>query len=466
MSMNDPNAAQGALPGLKGKLGLGPLIAVGVGLVVSQGVMVIMLQGAGFGGYGFLMTTLIAYGLALTYVFSFSELTLMFESPGTLATFTEVAIGNFPAIVAVFSGYLVVAMFALSAELVLIELMLVEITGLELPPGLLLLLLLAAFSVLNILGLDVFATVQSALSFVMVATISLLGIVALTGWGMPRPDEIITESVGTFSGGMFSLIALAIWGFVGLEFVCPLVQESANPTRNIPRAMIIGATIILAMYLIYCWGALIYVPTETLATSPLPHYNYVQAVLGKAGLFVLVIAAFTATCSTVNTSLAAVPRMIFGMARNGQTFAVFGKLHHKYATPWAAILLVAGMTALPILFYGVNADAILVLLVGAAIAWLLAYIIVHIDVIVLRRRYPDLPRPYKTPFYPLPQVLGIAGMVYAIWHASPSPELTAKVFSIAGFTLVVGAVLAAIWVRFVMKKGLFEPESPQFIVTE
>jgi amino acid transporter len=139
---------------LRGKLGFWSLLAVGVGLVVSQGVMVIMLQGAGFGGYGFLMNTLLAYGLALTYVFSFSELTLMFRSPGSLATFTEVAIGNFPAIVAVFSGYLVVAMFALSAELVLIELMLVEIKGLELPSGLLLHVLLAAFSILNIVGVD------------------------------------------------------------------------------------------------------------------------------------------------------------------------------------------------------------------------------------------------------------------------------------------------------------------------
>lgn len=443
---------------LRGSLGFWSQLAVGVGLVVSQGVMVIMLQGAGFGGYGFLMTILLAYLLALTYVFSFAEMRLMFRSPGSLGTFTEVAIGNFPAIVAVFSGYLVVAMFALSAELVLIELMLVEVTGLALRPGLLLLALLAAFAVLNIMGVDVFATVQSVLSFVMVATIALLGIVALTGIGVPRPAELLTESVGPFSGGMLALLAIAIWGFVGLEFVCPLVKETRNPARVIPRAMIIGATVIFVMYLLYCWGALVYVPTETLASSALPHYAYVEAVLGKAGLIVLTVAAFTATCSTVNTSLAAVPRMIYGMAQNGQTFAVLGKLHPRYDTPWTAIVLVALATALPILVYGVNADAILLLLVGAAIAWLVAYIIAHVDVIVLRLRYPHLARPFRTPLYPLPQIIGIAGMLYAIRYVSPAPELTTKVFSIAGLTLLAGAVLAAVWVRVVMKKGLFEPE--------
>lgn len=443
---------------LKGNLGFWPLMAVGVGLVVSQGVMVIMLQGAGFGGYGFLMTTFLAYLLALTYCFSFSELTLMFKSPGSLATFTEVAIGNFPAIVAVFSGYVVVAMFALSAELVLIELMILEVTGLALPPGLILVALLVTFSVLNIVGVDLFATVQSAISFVMVSLITILGLMAVTETGLLPPAEVRTESVGLFSGGMLALLAVAVWGFVGLEFVCPLVKETRNPARNIPLAMIIGATVIFAMYLLYCWGALVYVSTETLSTSPLPHYAYAESVMGRVGLVFLALTAFTATCSTVNSSLAAVPRIIYGMAQNGQTFAFLGKLHPKYNTPWVAIVLVAAITALPILVYGVSADAILLLLVGAAIAWLVAYIIVHVDVIVLRRRYPQIERPFRTPLYPLPQILGIAGMAYAIFNASPSPDMTVRVFSVAGLTLLTGAVLAAVWVKFVMKKGLFEPE--------
>jgi len=77
---------------------------------------------------------------------------------------------------------------------------------------------------------------------------------------------------------------------------------------------------------------------------------------------------------------------------------------------------------------------------------------------VLRRRYPNIKRPFKTPLYPLPQVIGIAGMLYAIWYASPAPEMTVQVFSIAGGVLLAGCVIAAIWVKFVMKKGLFEPE--------
>ena len=443
---------------LHGALGFKSLLAVGVGLVVSQGVMVIMLQGAGFGGMGFFVTMGLAYLMALFYVFSFAELALMFKSPGTLSTYTEVAIGNFPAIIAVFSGYLVVAMFALSAELVLIELMLLEVLGVSLPPMVLALGLLAAFTLLNIRGVDIFATMQSALSFIMVSAITLMGLIAIFGIALPRPEDMKLLGLEIWNADVLALLAIAIWGFVGLEFVCPLVRETKDPDRNIPRSMIIGATVILIMYVLYVLGALLYVPQETLANAALPHYEYVGAVFGETGLYFLTIAAFTATCSTVNTSLAAVPRMIYGMAENGQTFKVFTKLHPKYDTPWVAIVFVALATGVPVLIYGVDADAIILLLIGAAISWLIAYIIAHIDVIVLRIRYPNIKRPFKTPLYPLPQVIGIAGMAYAIWWASPSPELTTKVFSIAGTVLLAGCVIAAIWVKFVMKKGLFEPE--------
>lgn len=84
------------------------------------------------------------------------------------------------------------------------------------------------------------------------------------------------------------------------------------------------------------------------------------------------------------------------------------------------MLFVALVTGLPLLLMHDSPDAINLLLLAAALAWLLAYIITHINVIALRRRYPDAHRPFRTPFYPLPQLFGIAGMVFAIWHVSPA----------------------------------------------
>ena len=123
-----------------------------------------------------------------------------------------------------------------------------------------------------------------------------------------------------------------------------------------------------------------------------------------------------------------------------------------------AVLFVAAITGLPILILGQDPDSINLLLLAAALAWLLAYIIAHVDVLALRRRYPHIARPFRTPFYPLPQLFGIAGMIYAVVHVSPTPEMTGRIFASAGVVLGVVSLVAVVWIKGVMRKPLFVPE--------
>lgn len=454
----DVSADNNQKSGFRRVLGLGSLLAVAVGLVVSQGVMVLMLQGAGIAGLGFIIPLVIGYILALTYIYSFSELSLMIPRAGSLSSYTEVALGHFPAILAVFSGYVAVAMFALSAELLLVDFIIEKIYPGAFPQYAVGFGLLGIFTVLNLMGIDLFAKLQSVLAFIMVVVLLVLGLSAVGGVANPHPEGIdLTSTWNPMGAEVITLVALAIWGYVGAEFVCPLVEESKDPNRNIPRSMFIGVTVIFVTIAIYCLGALLYIPADDLAGSALPHYDFAKAVFGDIGLTFLAVAAVTATCSTVNTSLAAIPRMLYGMAQNGQAFPQLKKLT-KNKTPWVAVLFVAAITGLPMLIMRDNPDAIGLLLISAAIAWLLAYIITHINVIALRRRYPDIKRPYKTPFYPLPQIIGIAGMIYAVVYASPAPELSNQIFAATGIVLGVVSVIAIFWVKVVMKKDLFKPE--------
>ncbi|MBB1520370.1 APC family permease [Aquipseudomonas guryensis] len=441
-------------------LGLGALLSVSIGLVVSQGVMVLMLQGAGIAGPGFLIPLFIAFLLALSYIFSFAELSLMIPRAGSLSSYTEVALGHFPAIVSTFSGYVVVAMFALSAELLLLDLIINQVYPGLFPHMSIAFGVLVLFTLLNLLGIDIFARLQTALATVMVIVLLSLGLAAVSGSGSePALSSSLPQDWNPMGAGVLTLVALAIWGFVGAEFVCPLVEESRRPERNIPWAMIIGVTVIFVTIALYAIGALYYVPQEKLASDALPHFLYATALFGETGKHVLVIAALTATCSTLNTSLAAIPRMLYGMAQNRQAFPQFKLLSRGFNTPWVAVLFVAAITGIPVLFMGDNPGAVNLLLIAAAIAWLLAYIVCHLDVIALRRRYPHLARPFKTPFYPLPQLLGIVGMLVSIYYASPTPEMAASIFTSAGVVLGLVSLIAVVWIKLVMRKPLFTPVS-------
>ena len=96
------------------------------------------------------------------------------------------------------------------------------------------------------------------------------------------------------------------------------------------------------------------------------------------------------------------------------------------------------------------------MLISAATLWLMAYIVAHINVMVLRKKYPAFIRPFKTPLYPLPQIIGILGMGYAILNNSPSPEMTIKVYTNAALIVVIISLYSFFWVRFKIKKKLFE----------
>lgn len=453
-------ADSSAISNNKAKMRLPTMMAICIGLVIVQGSMISALQGIGIGGMGFIAAMITALILAQFNAMSFAELSLMFPQQGTLAMYTQKAIGHFPAIVSVFAGYVVVAVLALPVEMFLVDAMLGELLPGVLPEKIVPLIILLIFTVTNLIGTDVFARIQNLLAFILVSALIIIGLVAITGAGEPHP-ELSGSTVdwsfgGVMDGSFIGLVGLALWTMVGVEFICPLIKEVKNPTKNIPRAMHLSLFMIFLIFTAFVYGASLYLNTEELVGAPLPFLDYASAVFGKSGLVIATVMALAATCSTINTILAAVPRMLQGMAEQGQAFPQL-KAKNRFDAPWVGILMIAGLTTIP--YFALGIDSLITLVIAATTSWLLAYIVAHINVIVLRKRMPNHPRPYRTPFYPLPQILGIAAMLYVALNNSPSPEMTEMVYSITGGILLVLCIIGAIWVKFFMKRGLFEPDA-------
>lgn len=438
----------------KDVLGFPSLFSAAIGLVVASTTLVMLGQGYGIAGYGFILATAIALVLMIFQAFTFSELALMMPRAGSVSSYSEIAIGHFPAIISVLSGYVLVQFLSGPAELAIAGLVLNKIMLPGVSPTLISILVLIALTVLNMLGVDIFAAFQVAFTWVMLAMLLVLGFVGFFGAGNPAVHNV---SPPIEFWGTISLIALGIWLVIGAEFTCTLVEEAKNPKKHIPMAMILGLVVITFCQLFYGNAAMKYFPLDKLGSSPIPHVELAEALLGKAGLYMIAIASFCATASTMNTVIAGVSRMLYGMAHSGQVPSVFKWLHPRFRTPWAGIFLMFIAPFFMLLSGIATSEAIVTLTVAACFCWIVTYIICHIDVFILRIKYPDMTRPFRTPGFPVPQIVSIAGLIMVLWNIFPDPAVKMKIYRYALCFLVGAGIYAALWIKLKMKTGLFKP---------
>jgi amino acid transporter len=443
-------------PSLRRVLRFPSLLAIAVGAVTAQSSFVTLLKAAGMGRGSFLVAILIAFVLTLCYVFTYLELSLMMPRAGGPGTYAAVAVGPFISIGLVLGGYVAMSAIANTAELTLLQ----RIVDTVYPRTFshLAVILLTVIAVLNLTGINIFASAQNIIVYSFVVAALVIGVT-----GSSKNDntvlslQTIGEQILSTNTSVFSLVILAIWSFAGLEFLCPMAEETKRPQRSIPAAMLLGAIMLLIIYGLAAFAGMRHVPAENLATSEIPHWLLVKSLFGNSAGVVMVVFAFTATSATVNAGgVATISRMLYGMAHHRQLPGIFKSVHPRWKTPWFAILFLYAIIAVPLILLADKKDIIELMLISASSLWVLAYIVAHFNLIILRKKYPAFQRPFKTPLYPIPQVIGIVGMGYFLLHLPTDKAWQAYVT--AGLIFLCISVYSFFWVRYKMKKGLFEAE--------
>lgn len=439
---------------LKRTLGFWQTFATGVGLVVASSTLVTLGNGFGLVGPAFLIPAFAALIASILIALSYAELANMIPGAGMVGDYTAPALGRLAAIFAVLGGYVVLAFAAGAAESLVAG---VSINGLlpSVPPVVVAAAIVVFFLFVNLLGVELFGKTQVLLVSVLMVSIVVLGVVGLLGVGGGSPVKGIGFNPAGW-GELSQMMALGIWLYIGIEFVCPMSEEIRNPERNIGRAMILGLVAIFVADMLFGMAMVRYTDAGTLATSTTPHVIGAENIAGRVGLVWVSVMSVLAAASSIDTTLAATPRMLYGLAREGMLPKMFAYVNPRFRTPWVSILAVALMIAVPLAF-AINIGTIITLILIAAVTWLVSYIIAQADVIVLRRKYPEARRPFKTPLYPIPQIVGIAACVYMILNVHPDPATRNSIWLFAGLSALVIVVYAVVWLKFVKKLPLFKP---------
>jgi basic amino acid/polyamine antiporter, APA family len=214
--------------------------------------------------------------------------------------------------------------------------------------------------------------------------------------------------------GLGSAMLIATYDYWGYYNVCFLGGEVKDPGRTIPRAVIISILAVAVIYILMNIAVLGVVPWRELAGHSGDQNNFIISVFMQrlygpwAARVVTVLIMWTAFAS-VFSLLLGYSRVPYAAARDGNYFRAFGRLHPERRFPVTSLLALGG-AAMLFCFLRL-ADVIAALVV---IRIMLQFIVQAVGVMVLRKRQPDMPRPFRMWLYPVPALLAIAGFTFIL----------------------------------------------------
>ncbi|MGC2241483.1 MAG: APC family permease [Acidimicrobiia bacterium] len=462
----------------KSAIGFPTALATAVGLIIAGSVLLTAQTGYGAGGPVFAWAILIAFVLMMAQSASFAEAAGVLPTAGSVYDYVAAGMGRFFAITGTLAAYLVVHIFAGTAETATAGVFASFNFGFleryqESGSWWIGAVLLIIFAVVNMLGIRPYASTEIAMTAAMWGTLIIFGLLGTFTAKESSISGLFGESfVGTDLTAVLSMVGLALFLFVGVEYVTPLASELKESHRTVPRAMYIGVIAVAAAMFLYGLAVARQVENVDLGDgtfildTPLAIPAFAEAVMGDFGRIWLGLAVLLASAATLNTLLAGIPRIFYGMAKDGTLPKAFGYLHPRYKEPWVGIILVAVIGIVGAILLDGDVTSIIHLILAAVMAWIFSYILVNISVVLLRLRRPDLPRPYKTPLYPLPQILATAGMLVAAWYITPPGMTRSDIYTPFFVMLGVCALYALIWTYGVQRVNPWKPVEPEALLAE
>jgi len=463
--------------GLKRTLGAGNLIALGIGAIIGAGLFVRTAAAAGQAAGPAVTLSFIVAAVGCAFAgLCYAEFASMIPIAGSAYAYSYVTMGE---LVAWIIGWALIMEYALGAATVSIawseylnkllggsipyewchspfesftDSLGVHHSGIMNAPALVILLLL---TLLLIKGTQESAFVNAIIVFIKVAIVLLF--IAI-GWQFIRPEnhtpylipegtppvtdqagKVIADYSGFFKhgwGGVLGGAAIVFFAFIGFDAVSTAAQEAKNPKRDMPIGILGSLVICTVLYILFghvltgvaSWKDFVDPEKGREASVAYAISTYMSGYGWLAtAVTVAILAGFS---SVILVMLMGQSRIFYTMSNDGLIPKVFGELHPKFKTPYKAnwILFV---------FVGLFAAFVPGHVAGdlTSFGTLFAFVLVSAGVWILRKKEPNIERPFRTPLVPIVPILGIvicAGMVVA---------LDAQTLTVALVWMIIGLIV-------------------------
>lgn len=433
---------------MRGRLELVFYVAVGAGMALATSSFMMVAGLFEVATTFWVLVALVLAGIACSVIaLSIGELAGMFPSSPGVRTYFKSAFGNRASLTLIYLYFAFLILIAGVESYVFALVMRALVPGVS--PTWIVVALFVAVTVTNLAGLQLPRGVQMATAFASVTIILSVGAVGL---GVSPPSAADAFAVGSVGAGIATLpatVGLAVFLFMGFEWVTPLGLRPDSYQRRIPLSMPLAIGALVLTYLFFGAGLAANLPRGTIATDLTPQVPYFTAVLGDAGVQLAGLLSLTAIVSTFNAGLMGGSRLISVMSRDGSLPAWCGRMSIRTGAPVGAVLVLGSLamgSSLAILTLDLEFVAAVI---GASIICLI-YSGYMAAVLRLRRSMPDRPRPFRTMLPRAAQwAMIVALLVVAVATLFSMPDL--GVLPLAG--MVAATALAAALSHWSVRRG-------------
>ena len=451
------------------KRGMGPftLTMLGIGSIIGAGIFVLTGQAAAqHAGPAIVISYLLAGFVCALAALCYAELSAMIPVAGSAYTYAYATLGEFIAWIIAWD-LIVEYLFAASTVAVgwsgyfvglLKDIGIVLPTALTQAPftpgegfhlmatGAFLNLPAVAITLIAALilvaGVTESARVNSAIVAIKVAVVLIVIVfgfihVAPANWVPFLPEQTVDAATGASKygwGGVFAAAGVIFFAYIGFETVSTAGQETHNPQKNIPIAIIASVTVCTILYILMCLVVTGLAPYTEL-NVPAPIYTAVDRIGPSLAWLkpVVTVGATIGLGSTILSLLYGQSRIFYAMARDGLLPPVFAKVGPKRRTPWAGTLITAGVAAALAGLFPIGLLGELV-----SMGTLLAFAIICGGVIYLRIKRPDIARPFKVPLWQFTAPLGVLACLYLVFSLPAATWLRLVIWMAIGLVVYFG----------------------------
>ncbi|HCS48581.1 MAG TPA: amino acid transporter [Candidatus Aminicenantes bacterium] len=418
MNMNAPQSREmkPATPELPRVLGLFSIVAIVVGTMIGSGIFINPAKVAKDVGTPELMMAVWIVGGILSFfgALSLAELGAAFSQAGGIYIYLREAYGTLIAFLFGWTLFLVVEAGTLATLAVGFSTKylpyFVKLSGLQGKVVAVALILILAM--VNYMGVRKGALVMNFLTSIkFIALIGVCVVVFIFAKGSTGNFLSSSSGVQPAGGGVLGsfgvALVAALWAYKGWETSTYSAGEIKNPKKQLPLGLFIGSASVIFLYILANLAYLYVFPAAQMAQSDRIAADVMQAAVGPVGASIIALIILTSITGTCNGHLMTSPRAFYAMAKDGLFFKSVAKIHPKYLTPHVAIIVMAVWGCI-LSTSGTFEQLFTYVIFGY---WIFMGLTVA-GVIILRKKMPDLPRPYKTWGYPVTPILFILSAVF------------------------------------------------------